>query len=58
MTKSGASAPSGAIKDESEDDSDFEDPDLIEIPGGGKSLQNLKSDGDSMPSLGGNYYTY
>ena len=35
--------------EEDEDDSDFEDPDLIEIPGGGRSISTLKS-GDAGPS--------
>ena len=45
--------------DEDEDDSDFEDPDMIEVPGGGKSLQTLQKfktgdgAGTSMPSIGG-----
>ena len=29
--------------EDEEEDSDFEDPDLIEVPGGGKSLQTLKN---------------
>ena len=46
--------PSTAVKDESEDDSDFEDPDLIEIPG---EIKTLKSSGSaqSMPSFDGRH---
>ena len=36
--------------EDDEDDSDFEDPDLIEIPGGGRNLNTLKSGGDAGPS--------
>ena len=45
--------------DDDEDDSDFEDPDLIEVPGGGKSLGTLgggnAAGGSSMPGLFGKW---
>ena len=45
--------------EDDEDDSDFEDPDLMEIPGGGKSLGTLKGgdagSGPSMPGLFGKW---
>jgi len=47
-----AKKPSTAVKDESEDDSDFEDPDLIEIPGEIKTLKSGES-AQSMPSFDG-----
>ena len=55
------SAPANVGKEEDEDDSDFEDPDLIEVPGGGSTLQNLKGRkpgdaGPSMPGMGGKLY--
>lgn len=52
---SGAAKASTAAKDDDEEDSDFEDPDLIEVPGGGKSLQTLAS--TKIPNIGGSSIT-
>ena len=52
-----AKKPSTAVKDESEDDSDFEDPDLIEIPGEIKTLKSGES-AQSMPSFDGRHLNF